>query len=443
MAENKRPQRPVYNYNSDSTKSERGRPQRMTYDYAKKPKAQTGQKEYGRVRYQQPQTGHTQAQLPQQDASPFYDYAAEASAAKHSKKARQDDDYSEFFFPPRTVVTASREIPPRDKSAARPMNRKSGSNTATVSMPRRNGRENPSGNSAGPRAVTGQIPRQGSAKSRQGTKQRSKSGGAAHNRPKRPVVLADARAQRRRRNLLAALGIVAVVVVGVVLSLTVLFKIESIAVEGETSYTADEITMAFGRKEGDNLLAFRAKTAAEEMQKKLPYLENIVIHRVLPGKIRIEVTQATEAFSVSSVSGWVVLSETLRVLRIDPQPPEGMPQLVGTEALQPVLGMAVELEDSAKFAALQQLLAELHKQELLPVTEVNLTDALNISFVYAGRIRIVIGTQNDLENKIDWAKYLVTPSGEESLPDTERGTLDVSTRDDAGRLKSVWSAGTL
>ncbi|MEG2931204.1 MAG: hypothetical protein RR825_05405, partial [Ruthenibacterium sp.] len=193
----------------------------------------------------------------------------------------------------------------------------------------------------------------------------------------------------------------------------------------------------------DNLFAFNTDKTVVAMQQTLPYLETIKIRRALPSKVRIEVTSATEAYAISSVSGWVLLSESLRILRIAPEEPAELPHIIGIEALTPVLGTALQVEDADKLAALCKLQAELRVQELLPVTEINMSDTLNLSFVYAGRIRVILGTINDLSDKIDWAKYLVTPSGAQSLAETERGTLDVSGRNKEGRIEGVWRAGAL
>ncbi|MEG1744772.1 MAG: hypothetical protein RR215_04220 [Ruthenibacterium sp.] len=117
--------------------------------------------------------------------------------------------------------------------------------------------------------------------------------------------------------------------------------------------------------------------------------------------------------------------------------------IIGIEALIPVPGTPLQIENTDKLDALRKLQGELQTQELLPVTEINVTDTLNLSFVYAGRIRILLGTVNELGDKIDWAKYMVTPSGTQSLAETERGTLDVSSRNDEGRIQAIWSAGAI
>ena len=55
--------------------------------------------------------------------------------------------------------------------------------------------------------------------------------------------------------------------------------------------------------------------------------------------------------------------------------------------------------------------------------------------VQYGSVRVLVGTVNELDAKLDWAKYLLTDmqvQGEQS------GTLDVSTRNSEGRLTGHW-----
>lgn len=63
----------------------------------------------------------------------------------------------------------------------------------------------------------------------------------------------------------------------------------------------------------------------------------------------------------------------------------------------------------------------------------DLTNTLELSFLYQDRIRIVLGTTNDLDYKIKWAWEMVTPGQtSDSLGEEERGTLDVSSRGEDG-----------
>ena len=60
------------------------------------------------------------------------------------------------------------------------------------------------------------------------------------------------------------------------------------------------------------------------------------------------------------------------------------------------------------------------------ITRIDVGDIYQMMVVYQGRIRILLGTSNDLETKINAAKKIV----EQELGEDEKGELDVSlTRD--------------
>lgn len=260
----------------------------------------------------------------------------------------------------------------------------------------------------------------------------------------RPLSLAAARRQRIRKRILTGLVAAAALAAGIFLSINVLFKIETITLEGDLNgYTEQEVLTAFGQKKGSPLFGFDARKTGESIVHALPYLETASIRRHLPSRVTITVTPAAETYAVNSASGWVALSKSLRVMRISSDAPTGLVLLQGAEADNPVSGDTVAFTDPAQLLALQTLCTQLDAQGIAPVTEIDLTDTLELNFLYDNRIRVELGTTNELDLKLAWAKALIVPGGENSLGETDTGTLDVSTRNEDGRLQGVWRAGKL
>lgn len=265
--------------------------------------------------------------------------------------------------------------------------------------------------------------------------------------PPRPLTPRQLRSRRIRRAVLA--GLLAVILLGVGLwaSATVLFKISEITVEmpeGEVVYDTNRITAAFGHAPGDNLFGFSANETQQNIAAALPYLETVKIRRRLPDTVIIAVTPAVEASVVESASGWAVLSQSYKVLRLEAGPPEGLVRIDGVQADAPSPGQPVKLTEEDKLPILQTLLENTAAQGLAPIDEIDLSNTLEISFLYQGRIRIVLGTSNDLDYKLKWAWRMVTP-GEtsDSLGESDRGTLDVSARGEDGLGRARWRAGVL
>ena len=265
--------------------------------------------------------------------------------------------------------------------------------------------------------------------------------------PPRPLTPQQLRSRRIRRAVLAGLFAVILLGVGLWASATVLFKISEITVEmpeGEVAYDTNQITAAFGHAPGDNLFGFSASETQQNIAAALPYLETVQIRRRLPDTVIIAVTPAVEVSVVESASGWAVLSKSYKVLRLEAGPPEGLVRINGVQADAPSLGQPVKLTEEDKLPILQTLLEKTAAQGLAPVEEIDLSNTLEISFLYQGRIRIVLGTSNDLDYKLKWAWRMVTP-GEtsDSLDESDRGTLDVSARGEDGLGRARWRAGVL
>ena len=265
--------------------------------------------------------------------------------------------------------------------------------------------------------------------------------------PPRPLTPRELRRRRIRRAALA--GLLAVILLGIGLwaSAKVLFKISEIVVEtpeGEVRYDTSQITAAFGHVQGENLFGFRGKETQQNIAAALPYLEDVRIRRQLPDTVIITVTPAVEASVVESALGWAVLSQSYKVLRLEAGPPEELVRINGVQAEAPAPGQPLKLTEEDKLPLLQTLLEKTAAQGLVPINEIDLSNTLEISFLYQGRIRIVLGTSNDLDYKLKWAWRMVTP-GEtsDSLNESDRGTLDVSARGEDGLGRARWRAGIL
>ena len=86
---------------------------------------------------------------------------------------------------------------------------------------------------------------------------------------------------RRRRGFSRPLIFVVVIVVAI-LVLSLFFRVEDIQVEGNSHYTDEEIIRAIDIEEGDNLFFFDRFAAVSRVFSKLPYIEELSLHRACP-----------------------------------------------------------------------------------------------------------------------------------------------------------------
>ena len=84
-----------------------------------------------------------------------------------------------------------------------------------------------------------------------------------------------------------------VVVAAVTLSLTVLFKIDTIQVTGSSRYPAQQIVSISGIVQGENLFLAKTKEARTAIESQLPYIKAATVSRQLPATIVIHVEDDT------------------------------------------------------------------------------------------------------------------------------------------------------
>lgn len=321
---------------------------------------------------------------------------------------------------------------------------------------------------------------------------RQQSAGASARRQQsavpRRLTHSELRRRRRRRNLLMALFGLLVVGVGVALSLTVLFKVENFQVEnmdGSTPastgiYTEDAILGALGVPVGENMFRFSTTEKEKSLVVSLPYLERVEIRRRLPSTLVIRVEPAVETWCAKTDSGWLTLSDGLKIMAISDEQPQWLPALLGLDIEAPVAGYYLQLATPESTATpapavsgvsssssgtsssgsssqaeeaqrthdpmqeLTELLKLLQDYDLKQdCTSIQFGETNELYFIYQNRAKVLLGTFNNLDYKIKFAAYLLHNQDGKGIADNEQGTLDVSHQLEDGSLRPTWSPGSI
>ena len=122
------------------------------------------------------------------------------------------------------------------------------------------------------------------------------------------------------------------VTVNLSLSTDLLFKVAIFRVENfdhstpaDTGiYTEDEIVSALNIEKNSNLFAFSTAEKTKELQAQFPYLDKVEVTVQMPATVVVRLTPATERFTCMYSGGWMVLSDALRILRLEVSQPEGL-----------------------------------------------------------------------------------------------------------------------
>lgn len=284
-------------------------------------------------------------------------------------------------------------------------------------------------------------------------------------RRQRRVTQAELLRQRNRRRALGVLAVLAVLVVGAVISINLLFKVTAFRVEtfdrttpADTGiYTEDEIIAALGIEQNSSLFGFSTTEKTMQLQAQFPYLDNVQVDIQLPGTVVVKVRPATERFTCMYSGGWVVLSDSLKILRSDVSQPQGLTVLSCT--LQPdftptpgafvapvtynsLLEGEPETAETAQQNAtevLMQLLDCLETEGLSDgVTALDITDLSKISFTYQDRIQVLVGNSNRMDYKVRLAGVAILDP-DKGLAASDRGTLDVSYQQTDGEIKGYFA----
>jgi len=217
----------------------------------------------------------------------------------------------------------------------------------------------------------------------------------------------------------------ALVVVAAIFVMSVVFRIGSIDVVGNTHYTDGEIISAIDIEKGDNLFFFDRFAAISRVFAKLPYVEEVSVERTLPGKVTITVRECKAmAYITIGDENWT-LDHTCKVL--------GKATETELEALIPVLGvdpgtlfigetLTTSDDDEAAVEYLAAVLYQIQARNLTSrVSKIDFSDKNHVSLTYDTRFTVNLG-----DAALTEMKFGLFLSAVAQLLVGDAGLLDVS-----------------
>lgn len=240
---------------------------------------------------------------------------------------------------------------------------------------------------------------------------RNTSGGSAPHKGREKRRAAASRKARRRKHLLLIFYLVTFLIAigaAVVLSITVLFRIDTIQVTGQSRYTEQEIVQMSGIKVGENLFLADTATAKQQIEEKLPYIGRAKVSRRLPAKILITVEEAEISGAVEYGGGYAIVSPEGKVLEITSAIPEGYSLIEGLDLKSADLGKKIVYEDPEKQEMFTELAQSLAEHGIAPITRMDLTNLYDIVVEYDGRITMEFGLPSDIDFKVRFAKTILS-----------------------------------
>lgn len=280
--------------------------------------------------------------------------------------------------------------------------------------------------------------------------------------------------------------VMAAVVAAVVFGVAIFFKVNTVEVQGNSIYSAEEIMSASGIQKGDNLFTLNKEAAAGSIKAGLPYVETVSVIRFLPDRVVIEVRESEAAFAVETSvnTTWLINSVGKALEQISDsslsaavpqdgaqgtetgtdtaqstqtpdaaQKPSGgtqtvtentssaadggaltlmrdgeqrsIPRILGVRVNSPVAGAVVTAENTAGLNAALAVIAELDGTGILDhLASIDVEKEYDILLQYDDRYEIRLGGTDDLEYKIDYLTVIL-----DNLSDFQAGTIDLTFTD--------------
>ena len=295
-------------------------------------------------------------------------------------------------------------------------------------------------------------------------------------RKKRKVTRATLRRRRILRRLTAFAMLLCVIGAGIYLTMTMLFRINSIQVQTPdgkqvteiAGYSADSILQRMGVQLEENIFSFEPGEKAAVLEQNFPLLGSIKVIRDYPNTVVVQVTEAVPAYAVQNGSKWLVISDKWKILSEESTQPEGLCTLYGGKLQDTTPGQgfwfvddadaasasgsasgseAAESEsavstETARMEALRTLVSKLEEYGLSQdVTRLEVADTEQIAFLYQDRISVLLGTLNDLDYKLDRARYVLTNADGKGCGPTDTGRLDFSHTSASSTRKIYFAQG--
>lgn len=230
------------------------------------------------------------------------------------------------------------------------------------------------------------------------------------------------RTGQRRRKKAHPLPFV-LVCAAIVIFMSLLFRVSSIEVVGCTAYTDEEVISASGIQEGDSLFFINRSSSVSRITSKLPAVDKATVERVMPNRIRINITESDSIAYIDVQGELWSLDHAMRFLeKIGADSVAGKIQIKGIEADSPIIGTQVSGDQTELLSQMLELMSGYGMRPY--VTWLELCTDGTAQFDYLGRFTVKIPLNEELD--YNFQKLL---SAVNQLSPGDRALLDLSQDD--------------
>lgn len=210
----------------------------------------------------------------------------------------------------------------------------------------------------------------------------------------------------------------------IAVAMALFFKADSIRVEGNSTYSAEQVIDASGIHAGDNLYLLNKYDAADRIIHALPYVEQVQIKRQLPDTLVITVSECTAPAAISQDGKlWLISGNGKVVGNAGVNQADRYTLITGVSIVSPEVGYSVESagDSQNECAAMLRLLGLMEERDMLQdVGSIHLESHDAITMSYLERFEVILPWDADWEYKLDYLLAVV-----DRLEANETGTIDM------------------
>lgn len=207
-----------------------------------------------------------------------------------------------------------------------------------------------------------------------------------------------------------------ILVLGLLLILFPMFKVQGIVVEGNSYCATQDIVTASGIVEGNELIGLDLESAMYAIFAKCPNVETCTISVSFPFTIKIRVTEKAGVMYAAYGDQYISFSRDFRVLEIDSNGEEKFSPFLRVKlptVSSAIRGSSIQFADGTTELAYATSLLDsiLNRTTLGEVTFVDLSERFSLSFILSNTVRVEIGKLADMELKLTCAEEILRQKG--------------------------------
>lgn len=213
------------------------------------------------------------------------------------------------------------------------------------------------------------------------------------------------RKYRLRRALVLLLLIAAVISICL---FTPFFNIKTVEVTGNNAISAEQITQKAAIVPESNLFKISKRKIKKSIM-TIPEIENVIIKRILPGKVRLSVTETAPVMYFPYLTGFVATNEKGRALALyDDVSSLDLINITGLEIKNVEICEKISVQDTVKFDIIFNIISALQEKGLLRELRSCHFDNLADFHVYLkDGTKIIFGTTEELDYKLSMLKSIL------------------------------------